>query len=58
MNEDLRGPYTFIQQWLKIYTYFPNNPFSKTIGRLAYTWDSNGKKQRWIAVSPLNKETK
>ena len=55
MNDkmQMRGPYSFWQQWLYIWAYFPNNPFSKEVGRLAYTWDKEHSKRRWIAVDPL-----
>jgi hypothetical protein len=57
MDDELRGPYTFWQQKLYIYKYFPSNPFSKEAGRWAYTWtEKDGKKtnkQRWISVSKI-----
>lgn len=48
---EYRGPYTFLQQAIKIWKYFPNNPFGKEIGRLVFKWDENGKMTRYIKVS-------
>lgn len=47
------GPFSLWQQWTKIFRYFPNNPFSKEVGRLMWTWDKDGNKSRWIEITPL-----